>query len=84
MVDENFIPIGTRLRKLREIKRLYQYDVAERLSIAQKNVCVIEKRDDMQLSTLKKYIEALGGDLRILVKINELGIDYDLADSIKS
>ena len=83
IITNDFIPIGLRLRSLREIKGLYQYDIAARLSIAQKNVCVIEKREDLHISTLKKYIEALGGTLKLIVEFNEPLINYDLSNSIK-
>lgn len=81
--NTGFIPIGLRLRSLREKKGLYQYDIAGRLSIAQKNVCVIEQREDLHLSTLKKYVEALGGTLKITVEFSKEKTNYDLSNSVK-
>lgn len=46
---------------------LTQTEVAGRLSITQENVSRLEKRDDMHLSTLRKYVEALGGELELLI-----------------
>lgn len=60
--------IGQALREIREELGLYQYDIAERLSVAQKNVHNMENRQDLKLSTLKKYVEALGGQLNIWVE----------------
>ena len=47
---------------------LTQDAVAERLAITQESVSRLERRKDMHLSTLKRYIEALGGELEIHVK----------------
>lgn len=76
------MPIGTQLKKLRKHQKLYQYEVADRLSIAQKNVCGIEKQQDLLVSTLRKYIEALGGQIKVLAEFNT-GKTFDLTQSIK-
>jgi len=57
------------LQKLREVAGLTQVKVSEKLSIPQSNVSRIEKNSDMLLSTLKQYVEAVGGKLRISVEI---------------
>ena len=38
------------------------------ISIQQANVSRTERRKDMKLSTLKRYIEAMGGELDIVAK----------------
>lgn len=83
-IFNNLPSIGEALRFLREKRNLYQYDIASRLSIAQKNVCVIEKREDLYISTLKKYVEALGGTLRVTVELTEPKESVDLSNSIKT
>ncbi len=53
------------LGRVRESRQLTQRDVAERLSVSQANVSRIEHEDDVYLSTLRDYVRALGGELRL-------------------
>src|SRR5260370_28961067 len=46
-------------------KRLTQADMAEMLDIPQSSISRIEQRADMYLSTLRKYVHAMGGVLQI-------------------
>ncbi|MBY0545167.1 MAG: helix-turn-helix transcriptional regulator [Gammaproteobacteria bacterium] len=55
------------LRELREMMAITQKEMAETLHIGQEGVSRIEKRSDMLLSTLRKYIEAIGGDIDLVV-----------------
>jgi len=57
------------LRELREIAGKAQLDVAAALHIKQPSVSKIEKQTDMYLSTLRSYIEAIGGKLELVVKL---------------
>ena len=56
------------LRDLRKAKELTQEQVAETLGIRQATVAQLEKRSDLLLSTLRSYVEAMGGRLRLLVE----------------
>lgn len=71
--------IGQALREIREERELYQYDIAERLNIAQKNVYNMENRKDLRLSTLKRYVEALGGQLNIWVEFEDESKAYKIS-----
>src|SRR6185437_7032810 len=51
------------LHDLRRARRLNQMQVATGLKSAQSEVSKIENRADMHVSTLRQYIEALGGHL---------------------
>jgi transcriptional regulator with XRE-family HTH domain len=53
------------LQELRKTRNVTQLQMAELLRIAQSGVSRIENRNDVLLSTLKNYIEVLGGHLRI-------------------
>ena len=53
------------LEELRSAKQLTQSDMAEMLDVPQSSVSRIEQRADMYLSTLRNYIHAVGGELRI-------------------
>jgi transcriptional regulator with XRE-family HTH domain len=71
-VKELIVEVVT-LRKLREEFALTQERVAERMGIEQETVSRIERqRTDLKLSTLKKYISALGGDLQLVAKFPDL------------
>ena len=53
------------LEELRGAKQLTQADMAEMLDVPQSSISRIEQRADMYLSTLRNYIHAVGGELRI-------------------
>jgi len=53
------------LGKLRESRNVTQVDLAAELGITQGNVSRMESRSEIYLSTLRSYIEALGGRLEI-------------------
>jgi transcriptional regulator with XRE-family HTH domain len=53
------------LNQLREARNLTQTSLAELLGIPQGGVSRLERRADMYVSTLRNYIRAMGGELRI-------------------
>ena len=53
------------LDELRRAKQLTQADMAEMLDVPQSSISRIEQRADMYLSTLRKYVHAMGGVLQI-------------------
>lgn len=57
------------LRKLRQIAGKAQADIASALNIKQPSVSQIERQTDMYLSTLRSYVEAVGGKLELTVKL---------------
>ncbi|GAB3127421.1 helix-turn-helix domain-containing protein [Glaciibacter psychrotolerans] len=62
-----------RLRELREAHELTQVELASRLQVSQNRVSRIEHGDieHAQVDTLRKYVEAIGGALRIEVEIGD-------------
>ena len=56
------------LQELRKAMDLTQKDVAKKLHIAQDGVSRLEQRSDLMLSTLRKYIEAVGGKLNLVAE----------------
>ncbi|PYV15357.1 MAG: transcriptional regulator [Acidobacteria bacterium] len=56
------------LRDLRKARKLTQSRVAKTLGIAQDSVSRLEKRSDLLLSTLRKTVKAMGGDVRIVAE----------------
>ena len=62
-----------RLRELREASDLTQVELAARLQVSQNRVSRIEHGDieRAQVDTLRKYVEAVGGHLRIEVELGD-------------
>jgi transcriptional regulator with XRE-family HTH domain len=56
------------LRELRKARKLTQTRVAKALGITQDSVSRLEKRSDLLLSTLRKTVKAMGGDVRIVAQ----------------
>lgn len=56
------------LRELRQAHKLTQERVAEALGIGQDGVSRLEQRTDFLISTLRSYIEAMGGRLSLVAE----------------
>lgn len=61
------------LKELRQLSELSQAKIAETLKISQPAVSKIEKQTDMYLSTLRGYVEAMGGELDVIVRLPNRG-----------
>ncbi len=56
------------LQELRKAKKSSQEAVAKRLKVNQAAVSKLERRTDMYVSTLRSFIEAMGGTLDIIAR----------------
>lgn len=56
------------LRQIREAVGISQKDLAATLGIKQPSVSKLEKQTDMQIATLRRIVEALGGELDITAR----------------
>jgi len=73
------------LRELRRLRKLTQTRLSKKLKIGQEGVSRIEKRTDLYLSTLRSYVEGVGGKLSLVVEFPDhppviltgLGMDAD-------
>jgi DNA-binding Xre family transcriptional regulator len=68
------------LQELREKRQISQVALAERLGIKQPTVSKIERREDVNLSTLRRFVEALGGKLHVTVEFNDGSVEIGLLD----
>jgi hypothetical protein len=59
------------LRAVRELAGKTQVEVAAEVEMTQSEVSRFEKRNDVRLSTLRRYIEALGGELEIAAVLGD-------------
>ena len=68
MADE--LLLANQLYLIREELEISQKQLAEALGIKQPSLSAIENRgNDLKISTMKKYVEAMGGKLRIDVEL---------------
>jgi predicted XRE-type DNA-binding protein len=67
------------LHELRRVRRMNQSEVAEELKTAQSEVSKIENRTDMHVSTLREYVEALGGRLEMQAVFPDKTVQLELA-----
>lgn len=56
------------LAEVRRALKLSQEEIGQKLQIKQGSVAKIEKRADMYVSTLRRFIEAMGGGLEIVAR----------------
>jgi len=56
------------LRELRRARKLTQARLAKALGITQDSVSRLEKRSDLLLSTLRKTVRAMGGNLSLVAE----------------
>jgi len=61
------------LGELRRALSVTQTDLAELMKVGQESISRLERRADPRISTLRSYVEALGGRLTIGVEFPEIG-----------
>ncbi|MGI8688734.1 MAG: helix-turn-helix domain-containing protein [Thermomicrobiales bacterium] len=64
------------LMRLRQNQRVTQQELATAIGVSQVNISRIEREDEPQLSTMRRFIEALGGELIVQARID--GETFDL------
>ncbi|WP_249158942.1 XRE family transcriptional regulator [Bradyrhizobium jicamae] len=73
------------LHELRQARERSQEDLARELKVGQPAVAKLERRADMYVSNLRRYIEALGGSLEITARFPEGAVNItnfaELADT---
>ncbi len=65
------------LAELRQARKLTQEQMARSMKIKQASVSKMEGQADMYISTLRKYITAMGGELEIVAKFPDGNISID-------
>ena len=71
-IDARYREIKDEVESLKELRKAAgkaQADIAATLKIKQPSVSKIEKQTDMYLSTLRSYVEAIGGELDLVVRL---------------
>ena len=68
MADEMLLEV--KFQAIREELELTQAELARNMGISQPSVVAIEQRgNDIKLSTIKRYIEAMGGKMSINIEL---------------
>ena len=62
------------LAELRRAQQLSQEELAQVLNIGQASIAKLEKRTDMYVSTLRRFVEAMGGELDIVARFPDHSI----------
>lgn len=66
------------LQELREQRKISQVALASMLGVKQPTVSKIERREDVALSTLRRYVEALGGELHVTARFSDGTVEIGL------
>jgi transcriptional regulator with XRE-family HTH domain len=67
------------LASIRRATGLTQTDLAGILGVGQAQVSKIERQNDMLISTLAAYLQALGVRAALVVEVGEQTVTYDLS-----
>jgi len=70
-----------RLAQVREARGLTQTQLATQLGVTQVNVSRIERAEDTHLSTLRRYIEGLGGHVELIAVFDDGTVPLALPDA---
>jgi transcriptional regulator with XRE-family HTH domain len=79
------------LRELRRLRKLTQTHLSKKLKVGQEGISRMERRTDLYISTLRGYVEGVGGKLSLVVEFPDrpsiilagLGGDEDIQDPEK-
>jgi predicted XRE-type DNA-binding protein len=72
------------LHQIRSARQMTQTRLAELLEMDQGNISKLEQRTDMYLSTLRSYVEAMGGALEIRAVFPEGDVKIDLLNKLSA
>ena len=66
--------VEMQLQELRKSRDVTQVDVAKVMNVEQAAVSKLERREDMYVSTLRDYVKALGGELKLVASFPDAEI----------
>ena len=66
--------VEMQLQELRKSRHVTQVEVAKAMCVEQTSVSKLERRDDMYISTLREYVKALGGELKLVASFPDADI----------
>ena len=66
--------VEMQLQELRKSRDVTQVDLAKVMKVEQAAVSKLERREDMYVSTLRDYVKALGGELKLVASFPDAEI----------
>lgn len=66
--------VQMQLQELRKNRQVTQVEVAKAMSVEQAAISKLERREDMYVSTLREYVKALGGELKLVASFPDAEI----------
>ena len=66
--------VEMQLQALRMARKVTQLEVAKAMNVEQAAVSKLERREDMYVSTLREYVKALGGELKLVASFPDAEI----------
>ena len=66
--------VEMQLQELRKARNVTQVEVARAMNVEQASISKLERREDMYVSTLREYVRALGGELRLVASFPDADI----------
>jgi transcriptional regulator with XRE-family HTH domain len=66
--------VEMKLQELRKARNVTQVELAKALNVEQASVSKLERREDMYISTLRDFIKALGGELKLVASFPDADI----------
>jgi transcriptional regulator with XRE-family HTH domain len=72
------------LQELRQARALSQQELAEVLGLNQATVSKLERRTDMYLSSLRRFVEAMGGELEISASFPDGKVRIQLFEDLEA
>ncbi len=66
--------VEMQLQELRKSRDVTQVDLAKVMQVEQAAVSKLERREDMYVSTLRDYVKALGGELKLVASFPDAEI----------
>ena len=68
------ILVEMQLHEIRKARQITQVEVAQSMNVEQASVSKLERREDMYVSTLREYVKALGGELKMVASFPDADI----------
>lgn len=72
------------LQELRQARQLSQEALADALETSQSSISKLERRVDVYVSTLRRYIESMGGELEIVARFPDGSVRINQFEEIEA
>jgi len=70
------------LAQVRKARSLAQATLAEVMGMDQSEISRLERRSDLLLSTVRRFIQATGGDLRLIVQYPDGDLELSIGEAL--